>query len=97
MKSSVQTKLIRYYIQVSTESQTEGGDTAADDTAGEKKSASTSTTKTEEEPQLITHKYDLNEKWSQTIDFPRKKKGTQSDPIGTRDIGSQVLSKDLLG
>ena len=48
------------------------------------------------EEQLITHKYDLNQKWSQTIDFPRKKKGTQSDPIGTRDIGSQVLSKDLL-
>ena len=48
------------------------------------------------ETELISHRYDLNQKWSQTIDFPRKKKGTQSDAIVTRDIGSQVVSKDLL-
>ena len=45
---------------------------------------------------LISHHYDLNEKWSQTIDFPRKKKGTQSEEIATSDIGCQVVSKDLL-
>ena len=45
---------------------------------------------------LISHKYDLNEKWSQTIDFPRKKKGTQSEVVQTKDTGSQVVSKDLL-
>ena len=44
----------------------------------------------------VKHKFDLNEKWSQTIDFPRKKKGTQSDPIVTYDSHAQVTSKDLL-
>ena len=44
----------------------------------------------------VKHKFDLNEKWSQTIDFPRKKKGTQSDPILTYDSHAQVTSKDLL-
>ena len=44
----------------------------------------------------VKHRYDLNEKWSQTIDFPRKKKGTQSDPILTHDSFAQVTSKDLL-
>ena len=48
------------------------------------------------EPTYVKHKYDLNEKWSQTIDFPRKKKGTQSDPIVTYDSYAQVTSKDLL-
>jgi hypothetical protein len=49
-----------------------------------------------EKEQLVAHKYDLNEKWSQTMDFPRKKKGTQSDPILTQDSYAQVTSKDLL-
>ena len=49
-----------------------------------------------EEKSYLKHKYDLNEKWSQTIDFPRKKKGTQSDPIQTHDSFAQVTSKDLL-
>ncbi len=44
----------------------------------------------------IMHKYDLNQKWSQTIDFPRKKKGTQTDPIPTENSTAQVTSKDLL-
>lgn len=48
------------------------------------------------EPTYVKHKYDLNEKWSQTIDFPRKKKGTQSDAIVTADSYAQVTSKDLL-
>ena len=50
----------------------------------------------EEQKSYLKHKYDLNEKWSQTIDFPRKKKGTQSDPIQTHDSFAQVTSKDLL-
>ena len=44
----------------------------------------------------VKHKFDLNEIWSQTIDFPRKKKGTQSEPIVTYDSHAQVTSKDLL-
>ena len=48
------------------------------------------------DPSYVKHKFDLNEKWSQTIDFPRKKKGTQSDPIVTYDSHAQVTSKDLL-
>ena len=50
----------------------------------------------EVESSYVKHRYDLNEKWSQTIDFPRKKKGTQSDPILTHDSFAQVTSKDLL-
>jgi hypothetical protein len=50
----------------------------------------------DESLEFISHKYDLNDRWSQTIDFPRKKKGTQSDIIATSDTGSQVVSKDLL-
>ncbi len=50
----------------------------------------------EAEPTYVKHKYDLNEKWSQTIDFPRKKKGTQTDPIVTYESHAQVTSKDLL-
>ena len=50
----------------------------------------------DENSDFISHKYDLNDRWAQTIDFPRKKKGTQSDVIATSDTGSQVVSKDLL-
>jgi hypothetical protein len=39
--------------------------------------------------EFISHKFDLNDRWAQTIDFPRKKKGTQSDVIATSDTGSQ--------
>jgi len=46
--------------------------------------------------EFLSHRYDLNDRWGQTIDFPRKKKGTQSDVIATSDTGSQVVSKDLL-
>ena len=84
--------------------------TASTETDSNKKEDATSTTKDEktkssqkakdkessDDQSYVKHKFDLNEKWSQTIDFPRKKKGTQSDPILTYDSHAQVTSKDLL-
>ena len=52
--------------------------------------------KKSKEPTYVKHKYDLNDRWSQTIDFPRKKKGTQTDPILCQESHAQVTSKDLL-
>lgn len=49
-----------------------------------------------QEPSYVKHKYDMNHRWSQTIDFPRKKKGTQTDPILCQESHAQVTSKDLL-
>ena len=62
----------------------------------EKETEKSKESKKVEEKSYLKHRYDLNEKWSQTIDFPRKKKGTQSDPIQTHDSFAQVTSKDLL-
>ena len=52
--------------------------------------------KESQEPSYVKHKYDMNHRWSQTIDFPRKKKGTQTDPILCQESHAQVTSKDLL-
>ena len=63
---------------------------------GSKKKKLEEERKTSKEPTYVKHKYDLNDRWSQTIDFPRKKKGTQTDPILCQESHAQVTSKDLL-
>ena len=36
------------------------------------------------------------ESWSQTLDFSKKKKGTQCDDIETGEVTTQVSTKDFL-
>ena len=38
---------------------------------------------------------DLEDRWSQTLDLPRKKKGTQCDAINTADQGVQASNIDI--
>ena len=78
------------------ESKSEAKDKSVEEEEKEEEKTDEKEAEHEIEPSYVKHKYDLNEKWSQTIDFPRKKKGTQSDPILTHDSFAQVTSKDLL-
>ena len=38
---------------------------------------------------------DLEDRWSQTLDLPRKKKGTQCDAINTGGEGAQASNIDI--
>ena len=38
---------------------------------------------------------DLEDRWSQTLDLPRKKKGTQCDAINTAGEGAQASNIDI--
>ena len=38
---------------------------------------------------------DLEDRWSQTLDLPRKKKGTQCDAINSADEGVQASNIDI--
>ena len=38
---------------------------------------------------------DLEDRWSQTLDLPRKKKGTQCDAITTAGEGAQASNIDI--
>ena len=44
----------------------------------------------------IHSRYELVESWSQTLDFSKKKKGTQCDDIETEEMTTQVSTKDFL-
>ena len=78
------------------ESKSESKDKSVEEEEKEEEKSVEKEAEKEVESSYVKHRYDLNEKWSQTIDFPRKKKGTQSDPILTHDSFAQVTSKDLL-
>jgi hypothetical protein len=41
-------------------------------------------------PELVVGKYDLIDSWTQTLDFSKKKKGTQCDAIEIEIAGTQV-------
>lgn len=50
----------------------------------------------EDQEEKVVFKYQLVDRWSQTLDFSKKRKGTQCDEIEVEPQGTQVSTKDFL-
>ena len=72
----------------STNKQTEDGENGDKNEEDEKKSVDNAAAKTSS---AAVAKYELIESWSQTLDFSKKKKGTQCDDIEIESVTTQVI------